>query len=945
MSSRLDKAIKDFIQIIREAGNKGTSPLDAQAEVLRIDEDGTAWVHLPGGVDETPVKLTINAEVGDKVYVRLSGGRAWITGNQTAPPTDDKTAITAKSLANLAGNRAKTAQKTADQAQIVADSALKGTKENAAQMAQMVLDFNGDIKNLQDQIDGNIATWFYDVDPDMGLPPVTDWDTDEKKDAHLGDIYYNTVKGYAWRFMKSGSTYSWERITDTDVTKALADAAKAQDTADSKRRVFYNTPTVPYDAGDLWVQGSGGDILRCAQAKTNTGSYDRNDWVLASKYTDDSALNTWIEGDFATTIQGLEEGLVDAKVETYYQTTDPSTGWSDTQKSEHKGDLWYNSTASVQKYYRWSGTAWQELTATPPQAVFDSIDKKATIYTGTTAPTNPSSGDLWFKGADEPILTYVNNSWVEYNKYTDDSTLNAWLTNTYAVDKTNLQNQIDGKAETWYQATDPSLDWSAADKPNHEGDLWYNTSDNTTWYYTGTAWSQQSIPTSVFNNINGKANIFVGSTTPENPKTGDLWLESASSDILTYVDGSWVKYNKYTDDTKAKQAIQDAANAATSATDYISPQSVSSTDDGIKVFPKSEKDNPKNYININSNSTDIYKNGKKIAQYSQGIIINDDDGNKVFSAELMNGKYINEHDSLGIHKKISAGVTTTLSFDLTVAPSGDIEGTIPVSNSFGELLGIMNVYSFIEAPQELSIPSEYGTGSVLVNSISYTNRTVTVSITNNTNIEIDFGTSAEYADHMIWSYYMRDYGVATRCGGFWENDYTKAFAIGVGKDTNNRKNAFAVDWDGNVAVNGNLVVQGDNLVSKIQNMFCAAYPETLTVKNGTFTNDGSNASLVGNSLYLHINAKANAAITAGNISNQTMLTITFTDDRILTLYSVSGSGGSSGPNSQMLFTGASSGGQHTITVTLAAIAQNIAKGGVINAKVSIPCVLNWDAYH
>ena len=96
MSSRLDKAIKDFIQILREAGNKGTSPLDAQAEVLRIDEDGTAWVHLPGGVDETPVKLTINAKVGDKVYVRLSGGRAWITGNQTAPPTDDKTAEQAK---------------------------------------------------------------------------------------------------------------------------------------------------------------------------------------------------------------------------------------------------------------------------------------------------------------------------------------------------------------------------------------------------------------------------------------------------------------------------------------------------------------------------------------------------------------------------------------------------------------------------------------------------------------------------------------------------------------------------------------------------------------------------------------------------------------------------------------------------------------------------------
>lgn len=437
MSSSLNRIRKNIIEAMQSVNNQGTSAYDSVAEVRRVEGD-TAWVHIAGGVDETPVKLTIAAKVGDVVQVRVGGGRAWITGNASAPPTDDKTAITAKSLANIAGNRAKVAQKVADQAQIVANSALKGAKENAAQMAQMVIDFNGDIENLQDQIDGNIATWFYDVDPAMDLPPVTDWDTDEEKNAHLGDIYYNTVKGYAWRFMKSGSIYSWERITDTDVTKALADAAKAQDTADSKRRVFYNTPTVPYDAGDLWVQGSGGDILRCAQAKTSTGSYDRNDWVLASKYTDNSALNTWIEGDFATIIQGLEEGLADAKIETYYQTTDPSTGWSDTQKSEHKGDLWYNSTESVQKYYRWSGTAWQELTATPPQAVFDNIDKKATIYTGTTTPTNPDSGDLWFKGADEPILTYVNNSWVEYNKYTDDTTAEQAI-----EDAANAQTGVD----------------------------------------------------------------------------------------------------------------------------------------------------------------------------------------------------------------------------------------------------------------------------------------------------------------------------------------------------------------------------------------------------------------------------------------------------------------------------------------------------------------------
>lgn len=415
-------------------GNDGVNGGSATVSNIKLEKGNRAtdWTPAPEDVDAGIANAQTTADTAKTNAATAQStadtAKANAAAAQTAADNAQSTANTAQSkadkahgAANKAQSSANTAQNTANKAQTAADEALKGSKENAAQMAQMVTNFNGDIKNLQDQIDGNITTWFYDNDPAINLPPVTDWDTDKKKDVHLGDIYYNTVKGYAWRFMKSESTYSWERITDTDVTKALADAAEAKDTADSKRRVFYNTPSVPYDAGDLWVQGSDGDILRCAQAKTSTGSYNRNDWVLASKYTDDSALTTWITGDFATTIQGLEEGLVDAKIETYYQTTDPSIGWSSTQKLEHEGDLWYNSTASVQKYYRWSGTTWQELTATPPKEVFDSIDNKATIYTGITPPSNPSQGDLWFKGEDEPILTYVGNAWVKYDKYTDDT--------------------------------------------------------------------------------------------------------------------------------------------------------------------------------------------------------------------------------------------------------------------------------------------------------------------------------------------------------------------------------------------------------------------------------------------------------------------------------------------------------------------------------------------
>lgn len=88
------KIIKDIAAAIRSENSK-PEPYDTTAEVVRI-EDGIAWVHIPGGVDETPADMTINAKEGDQVQVRISGGKAFLTGNATAPPTDDAKAIEAR---------------------------------------------------------------------------------------------------------------------------------------------------------------------------------------------------------------------------------------------------------------------------------------------------------------------------------------------------------------------------------------------------------------------------------------------------------------------------------------------------------------------------------------------------------------------------------------------------------------------------------------------------------------------------------------------------------------------------------------------------------------------------------------------------------------------------------------------------------------------------------
>lgn len=218
--------------------------------------------------------------------------------------------------------------------------------------ASAVIRIDGDIEDLQNQIDGNITTWFYAVNPTTSNPPASTWTTTAEKNNHLGDLYYNTDNGYVWRWMVLDNVYSWQKLSDSDIAEALAVAQAAQDTADNKRRVFVSTPTVPYDVGDLWVQGTSGDIMRCQTAKTSTGSYSASDWILASKYTDNTVANA--AQSAAEAAQGTANNaltLANGKNKIYYQDSAPASGMSE-------GDLWFDTDGgnAIYEYKKTSNT-------------------------------------------------------------------------------------------------------------------------------------------------------------------------------------------------------------------------------------------------------------------------------------------------------------------------------------------------------------------------------------------------------------------------------------------------------------------------------------------------------------------------------------------------------------------------------------------------------------
>lgn len=176
------------------------------------------------------------------------------------------------------------------------DNAITDSKNYAdSKLADYSKTVADSLEGLQGQIDGQIESFYYEYEPSLQNIPASEWTTTEERKKHEGDLFFwkpnkdTGEGGYAYRFLYDSSVSKWEwvLVQDTDITKALAAAQNAQDTADGKRRTFVVTPYPPYDIGDTWNQEDG-DILTCVVARAAGTSYVSTDWKKLNKYTDDT---------------------------------------------------------------------------------------------------------------------------------------------------------------------------------------------------------------------------------------------------------------------------------------------------------------------------------------------------------------------------------------------------------------------------------------------------------------------------------------------------------------------------------------------------------------------------------------------------------------------------------------------------------------------------------
>lgn len=170
---------------------------------------------------------------------------------------------------------------------------------------------------------------------------------------------------------------------------------------------------------------------------------------------------------------------------------------------------------------------------------------------------------------DNGNIRLAGNASISWDSVT--GTENVVVKDTLNEFMATVKEQIDGKIDTFRQSDDPSINWTDEEKKAHENDLWYDTTNNVVKMWNGSSWDDFTgdVPESVWNEINGKAQIFT--TTPKSPyNKGDLWFVGSSGDILTcvtarkeseqYNSTDWTKQNKYTDDTTANGVKQDLLN-------------------------------------------------------------------------------------------------------------------------------------------------------------------------------------------------------------------------------------------------------------------------------------------------------------------------------------------------------------------------------------------------
>jgi hypothetical protein len=268
----LDKSIKAVDakaiaakQAAAEAQSKAenvASDLDSANAVIEqhTTELGELTTKVSNAVKKSDSALSVSTEAKQTATEASTTATSAYKDSQTAltqSTTATQTATAAKTTAESASktatdslkqssaavqtaNQISTTLRTEYQTKADADklyatqSSLKQTSDSITASVSKTYATKDALSALQNVADNAIESWRGTGVPTLENKPASDWTTNDDKKKHSGDLYYDKSTGKAYRFgSDDGVTYTWELNQDTDVTKALEDAANAQTSANN----------------------------------------------------------------------------------------------------------------------------------------------------------------------------------------------------------------------------------------------------------------------------------------------------------------------------------------------------------------------------------------------------------------------------------------------------------------------------------------------------------------------------------------------------------------------------------------------------------------------------------------------------------------------------------------------------------------------------------------
>ena len=84
------------------------------------------------------------------------------------------------------------------------------------------------VSSLEQQLKRKSGNWYGNYEPTSGNNPASAWTTDELRQEHERDLFFNTTTGHAYQYQKNDSNeYGWVRVKDKDIEAAQSTAESA----------------------------------------------------------------------------------------------------------------------------------------------------------------------------------------------------------------------------------------------------------------------------------------------------------------------------------------------------------------------------------------------------------------------------------------------------------------------------------------------------------------------------------------------------------------------------------------------------------------------------------------------------------------------------------------------------------------------------------------------